>query len=87
MKIVVEPTGALSLAAAISGGLPLKGKRAGIVISGGNVDLESVLPACCPSDSENSVCCGPARIQLIPILQARARHKRACLPSPQRPRT
>jgi threonine dehydratase len=40
MKIVVEPTGALSLAAAINGGLPLKGKRAGIVISGGNVDLE-----------------------------------------------
>ena len=40
MKIVVEPTGALSLAAAISGGLPLKGKRTGIVISGGNVDLE-----------------------------------------------
>ena len=40
MKIVVEPTGALSLAAAIHGGLPLKGKRVGIVISGGNVDLE-----------------------------------------------
>ena len=40
MKIVVEPTGSLSLAAAIHGGLPLKGKRVGIVISGGNVDLE-----------------------------------------------
>ena len=39
MKIVVEPTGALSLAAAIHGGQPLKGKRVGIVISGGNVDL------------------------------------------------
>lgn len=39
MKIVVEPTGALSLAAAIHGGLPLQGKRVGIVISGGNVDL------------------------------------------------
>ena len=40
MKIVVEPTGALSLAAAIHAGLPLKGKRVGIVISGGNVDLQ-----------------------------------------------
>ena len=40
MKIVVEPTGSLSLAAAIHSGLPLKGKRVGIVISGGNVDLE-----------------------------------------------
>ena len=39
MKIVVEPTGALSLAAAIHGGQSLKGKRVGIVISGGNVDL------------------------------------------------
>lgn len=40
MKIVVEPTGALSLAAAIDSNLPLKGKRVGIVISGGNVDLQ-----------------------------------------------
>jgi threonine dehydratase len=40
MKIVVEPTGALSLAAAMNSDLPLAGKRVGIVISGGNVDLE-----------------------------------------------
>ena len=39
MKLVVEPTGALSLAGAHHGGLPLKGLRVGVIISGGNVDL------------------------------------------------
>ena len=39
MKIVVEPTGALSLAGARHGGIDLKGKRVGFIISGGNVDL------------------------------------------------
>ena len=39
MKIVVEPTGALSLAGAQHSGIDLKGKRVGFIISGGNVDL------------------------------------------------
>jgi threo-3-hydroxy-L-aspartate ammonia-lyase len=39
MKMVVEPTGCLGFAAALHAGLPLQGKRVGIVISGGNVDL------------------------------------------------
>lgn len=39
MKIVVEPTGCLAAAAALSKKIPLEGKRVGIVISGGNVDL------------------------------------------------
>ena len=39
MKIVVEPTGALSLAGARYSGLDLKGARVGVLISGGNVDL------------------------------------------------
>jgi len=39
MKIVVEPTGALALAGALNGPVELQGKRVGIVISGGNVDL------------------------------------------------
>ncbi|MDR3379314.1 threo-3-hydroxy-L-aspartate ammonia-lyase [Cupriavidus basilensis] len=39
MKLVVEPTGCLGLAAARYAGLPLQGKRVGIIISGGNVDL------------------------------------------------
>ena len=41
MKMVVEPTGALSFAAARHGGLPLQGKRVGVVVSGGNVDLRT----------------------------------------------
>jgi threonine dehydratase len=39
MKMVVEPTGCLGLAAACHAGLELKGKRVGVIISGGNVDL------------------------------------------------
>ena len=39
MKIVVEPTGALGLAGACHGGVRLRGKRVGVVISGGNVDM------------------------------------------------
>jgi threonine dehydratase len=38
MKIVVEPSGAASIAALLSGRLPLAGLRVGVVISGGNVD-------------------------------------------------
>jgi threonine dehydratase len=40
LKIVVEPTGCLGFAAARHAGLPLAGKRIGIVISGGNIDLD-----------------------------------------------
>ncbi|MGH8854406.1 MAG: threo-3-hydroxy-L-aspartate ammonia-lyase [Telluria sp.] len=39
MKMVVEPTGCLAAAAALHGVVDVKGKRVGIVISGGNVDL------------------------------------------------
>ncbi|AOF14064.1 TPA: threo-3-hydroxy-L-aspartate ammonia-lyase [Yersinia enterocolitica] len=39
MKIVVEPTGCLGAAVAFSGELDLRGKRVGVIISGGNVDL------------------------------------------------
>ncbi|MCG7392294.1 threo-3-hydroxy-L-aspartate ammonia-lyase [Microvirga sp. ACRRW] len=38
MKIVAEPTGCLAAAAALHGIVPCKGKRVGIIISGGNVD-------------------------------------------------
>ncbi|VBB14029.1 threo-3-hydroxy-L-aspartate ammonia-lyase [Burkholderia stabilis] len=41
MKIVVEPTGCLSFAALRRMKDELQGKRVGIVISGGNVDLEN----------------------------------------------
>ena len=40
MKMLVEPTGALGFAAAWHGGLPLHGKRVGVIVSGGNVDLK-----------------------------------------------
>jgi threonine dehydratase len=39
MKIVVEPTGALAAAAAFGGRLELRGKRVGVILSGGNIDL------------------------------------------------
>ncbi|KIQ22906.1 serine dehydratase [Variovorax paradoxus] len=39
MKMVVEPTGCLAFAGAIAAGEAIAGKRVGIVISGGNVDL------------------------------------------------
>lgn len=39
MKMVVEPTGCLGMAAACHAGLPLAGKRVGVILSGGNVDL------------------------------------------------
>jgi len=39
MKIVVEPTGALGLAAAWRSAVDVAGKRVGVIVSGGNVDL------------------------------------------------
>jgi threonine dehydratase len=39
MKLVIEPTGALAVAAALTGAVAVRGKRVGVVISGGNVDL------------------------------------------------
>jgi len=39
MKLVVEPTGCLAAAAALEGVVPVKGKRIGIIVSGGNIDL------------------------------------------------
>ncbi len=42
LKIVVEPTGALAVAAILHNKIELKGKRVGAIISGGNVDLKQV---------------------------------------------
>lgn len=39
MKMVVEPTGCLSFAAARKMKAQLQGKRVGIIVSGGNVDI------------------------------------------------
>jgi threo-3-hydroxy-L-aspartate ammonia-lyase len=39
MKMIVEPTGCLGFAAARHGGVDIEGKRVGVILSGGNVDL------------------------------------------------
>jgi len=39
LKLIVEPTGALGAAAALQRGTEVAGKRVGVVLSGGNVDL------------------------------------------------
>ncbi len=41
MKLVIEPSGAVSLAALLSKQVPVEKKRIGVILSGGNVDLES----------------------------------------------
>ena len=40
LKVVVEPSGASALAALLAGRVTLSGGRAGIVLSGGNVDVQ-----------------------------------------------
>jgi threonine dehydratase len=40
LKIVIEPSGAAGLAAILSGRLDVRGKRAAVIVSGGNVDAD-----------------------------------------------
>ena len=42
MKIVVEPTGALAACALLEKKLDVKGKRVGVLLSGGNVDVKTI---------------------------------------------
>jgi threonine dehydratase len=42
---VFEPSGAIGLAAALSGAIDIKGKTVVIVASGGNVDAETFITA------------------------------------------
>ena len=42
MKIVVEPSAAVPLAALLNGSLDVRGARVGIILSGGNVDLDAL---------------------------------------------
>ncbi|MCS7082878.1 MAG: threonine/serine dehydratase [Bacteroidota bacterium] len=39
LKVLVEPTGAVAAAAALSGRIPVRDKWIGVILSGGNVDL------------------------------------------------
>jgi len=45
MKLVVEPSGAVPLAAVLEGRVEVAGKKVGLILSGGNVDLDA-LPWC-----------------------------------------
>ncbi len=38
-KIVIEPSSAVPVAALLGGKLDVRGKRVGVILSGGNVDL------------------------------------------------
>lgn len=42
MKVIIEPSSAVPLAALLEGALDLSGQRVGIIVSGGNVDLEEL---------------------------------------------
>jgi threo-3-hydroxy-L-aspartate ammonia-lyase len=42
LKLVVEPTGALGAAAALEGTHAIRGKRVGVILSGGNVDVGQI---------------------------------------------
>ena len=42
MKLVVEPTGALAAAGVLSGRIDVRGRRVGIILSGGNADLKAL---------------------------------------------
>jgi threonine dehydratase len=50
MKIIVEPAGATVLAAVMARRLPIEAKRIGVIISGGNVDLETFAALCAAGD-------------------------------------
>ena len=48
MKIVIEPSSAVPLAALLSGRMDVKGKKVGLIFSGGNLDLTKVSGWCPP---------------------------------------
>ncbi len=43
LKLIVEPTAVLGLAAALRGSVEVAGRRVGVILSGGNVDLTAAL--------------------------------------------
>jgi threonine dehydratase len=40
LGLVVEPSSAVPLACMLEGSLDLRGRRAGVIVTGGNVDLD-----------------------------------------------
>lgn len=51
MKLVVEPSGALAVAALLAGRVRLQGPRVGVVVSGGNVNLDRFMALLQPRSS------------------------------------
>jgi threonine dehydratase len=54
LKLVIEPSSAVAIAALLAGALPLHGRRVGVVLSGGNVDLDR-LPWGAPQKASRSM--------------------------------
>ncbi len=54
LKLVVEPTGVLGLAAALAGRVDVQGKRTGVILSGGNVDLGTALKLFEAAETDNA---------------------------------
>jgi threonine dehydratase len=42
MKIIVEPSAAVALAVIIDNGVAFRGKKVGVILSGGNVDFDKL---------------------------------------------
>ena len=42
MKIIIEPSAAVPYAAIMENNIDVRGKRAGIILTGGNVDLDGL---------------------------------------------
>ena len=40
MKLVVEPTGAVPIAAVMQNRIPASARRVGVIVSGGNISME-----------------------------------------------
>ena len=45
MKIIIEPSCAVPVAAILNGQVPVKGLRVGVILTGGNVDLDPMFEA------------------------------------------
>ena len=45
VKIVIEPSGAVPVAPLLNGQLDVRGLQVGVILSGGNVDLEPLFQA------------------------------------------
>jgi threonine dehydratase len=43
MKLIVEPSAAVPVAALVARAIPAAGKRVGVILSGGNLDLPDAL--------------------------------------------